>query len=368
MTREYYVGGDVHKDFVTVTVMSPNGKDTEVFEVSATPAGMEQIIKHMGKKKFCYLAETSTYSTDLHNYLVGRRINAFLVDPANLKMITESNKKTDVHDSFVIAQFLRLWRKGEIELSISYIVQDADKYLRDTCMARERYSRLKGDSSRRIHAYMRRSSMYVGDAVLENLDKKSQRDQIRSDFGDDATLMDLMDDYEYALSKTVKIDTELRGLYRRLVKSSKQPIKESNEYDVVKARRMVENINLMASVPGVGMLTAMQLQCMIVDVDRFENADKMRSFFGLSPNVRNSGGKTNHGHITHRGSKFFRTVMYRVATSNLQSRDSDLTEYHRSHVQSLGKMRAKVACANKILDRIFAILKRRTPYRASYSH
>ncbi len=59
-------------------------------------------------------------------------------------MITESNKKTDRNDSETLASYLRLWDKGELRLSISFIVRDDERKLRDLCRYREGLTKSKG--------------------------------------------------------------------------------------------------------------------------------------------------------------------------------------------------------------------------------
>lgn len=363
MSREYYVAGDAHKDFVTVTVLDPKGKMIEQFEVPAKPSGMEDIIKKMNKKKFCYMAETSSYSIDLHNYLVSRGVDAILVDPKNLKLITDSHKKTDEHDSEILAKFLRLYRRGEIELSVSYIVQDVDQEIRDICRQRERYGKLKGQTVQRIKAHMRRNSEYIEEEVLDNFETESNRDKIRNMFGDDLALGNHLDDYTYYLGKCLKLDEQMSRFYKKSKNQAHQKITLENEASVLKAQRFMEGVSLLESIPGIGLTTAIQLQSMIVDIDRFESSDKMRSFFGLAPNVRNSGGKTNHGHITKCGDPMMRSILSRVVNVCRRMKIPDITEFYDTHVQSMGKMKARIACANKILDRIFSVLKRGTPFK-----
>lgn len=363
MTREYYVGGDAHKDFVTVTIMSPNGKDTEVFDVAATPAGMDEIIEKMGKKKWCYMAEASTYSIDLHNHLLSRGVVAFLVDPYNLKLITDGHKKTDENDSYIIAQFLRLWRRDEIKLSISFIVKDSDQKLRDLSRERERYGREKGKTIQRIRSHMRKNGEYVEDEVLDNLETLTNLLKIRKMFEGDRALMHLLDDYGFYLSKTQQLDKDLDDFYNDMAKKEKERITDDNREEVEKARRFIKQVKIMESFPGIGRTTAIQLQSAFVDIDRFETNDQMRSFYGMAPNVRNSGGKVNCGHITKRGDRMVRAVLVRAASSYRRFGGTDIARFFDTHCQSMGKKKAKVACANMLLDRLFAALKRGTGYR-----
>ena len=149
-----YVGADYHKEFVTVCIQGSRGKVQEIFELPATCDGMDELIRKMEGDNWMIMGETSGYSVNLHNYLLANGINSKLVDPANLKLITASDKKTDRNDATVIATFLRLMDKGEISLSISYIVDGDQRDLRDLCRYREIAAKLKGQCHQRISAHM----------------------------------------------------------------------------------------------------------------------------------------------------------------------------------------------------------------------
>ena len=65
----------------------------EIFELPATCDGMDELLTRMGDDKWMIMGETSGYSLNLHNYLLANGINSNLVDLANLKLITKSDKR-----------------------------------------------------------------------------------------------------------------------------------------------------------------------------------------------------------------------------------------------------------------------------------
>ena len=44
-----------------------------------------------------------------------------MVHARSLRTITDSDKKTDRKDAVAIARYLRLWKKGDLDLSMSFI-------------------------------------------------------------------------------------------------------------------------------------------------------------------------------------------------------------------------------------------------------
>ena len=339
VNRMYYLGADYHKDIVAVCIQNSRGKVVDEFETSADQEGLQKIIDRMSGEKWKIMGESSGYSINLHNYLLMKNVNTILVDPTNINLITKSDKKTDRHDANVLATFLRLMDKGEISLSISFIVRDDQRDLRDICRYRESLGQSKGKCIQRIKSHMR-----VHDQKLEgdydNYETDKGQRMLREAFADDFILMSMLDDLVYFMRKAEKID--------RLLSEEKYRTPE---------------VKLLSSIPGIGQLTAVQIMSMIVDVGRFPTADKMRSYFGMSIRVMDSGGKIKHGHITKKGDPMMRSILGRVVNQFLKGpKDQSVRMYYDSHVDSLGSKKVRMACMNKILDIIFAVLKRGTPY------
>jgi len=165
----FYVGIDYHKESLAVCIMRQGGAVEKVLELQATPEGMDKLIEIMGDRKYRVMGEAFTYAMDLHNYLIEKGVDSYLVDAKNFKVITKSHKKTDKNDSETIAWYLRLWSKGEIKLSISYIVRNDEMKLRDLCRLREDLAHQKGQEMQRIGMHMRRNGEYIDEEKYPNL-------------------------------------------------------------------------------------------------------------------------------------------------------------------------------------------------------
>lgn len=333
----YLVGFDGHKDIAVMCIQTASGKVVEYFTTTADPKGMDEFIMKMKGKRFKVLAEASTYTTDLHDYLISRGVESYLATPKNLKLITESNSKTDKNDSLQLANYLRLWDKGELDLSISYIVVGKDRELREISRYRIFVSEMKGKTMQKIKAHMRINAQYI---ESDNIGSRAVMNEIRMKFGEDFVLMQMIDDY-------MLFDTKGNNLDRRL---------EQICHDR-------KDVKLLTSIPGIAITTAAELMSIIVDIDRFETVDGMRAFYGMAPKVRDSGSTVKHGHITRSGDSMMRKVLGLAVNNHCRyCPEGHIARYKNSHK---GAMRAgilMIACMNKLLDLIFVILKRGTPY------
>lgn len=333
----YYVGHDGHKDNSVFCITTSSGNVKETFEVPATPAGMDVLIEKMKGKKFKVLAEASTYTIDLHDYLVSRGVESYLAHPHNLKLITESCTKTDRNDSKTLAGYLRLWDKHELNISISFVVDGDNRSLRELCRLRESISEMKGSTMQQIKSHMRINAQYV---EFDDLKTIKARKYMRENFCGDLCLMTMLDMYVILEDKGETLDSEIERQFGQR-----------------------KEVQLLQSVKGIGLTTAAQLMSMIVDVDRFPTADKMRSFFGMAPTVKDSGGSLKHGHITRRGDPMMRKILSRTVVQVMKNNPNDnLAKYRDSHRDAMRPGMLMVACMNRLLDIIYAILKRGTPY------
>ena len=334
-----YVGIDYHDKVLAICIENSNGKVQEEFKTTADHKGIDLLLEKLAGQRFKVMGEASTYSINLHEYLLSKGADSVLVNPHHILLITKSDKKTDRHDAEVLASYLRLMDKNEISLSVSYIVTDEERELRDLCRYREFAGEQKGECVQRIKSHMRLHDQELEGGYDDFSTLKGQT-MLRQTFGDDFILMSLLDDYLYWNNRSEAIDRMLG-----------------------EDRFQTREVELLSSIPGIGNLTAVQLMSMIVDIGRFETADQMRSFFGMNPRVKDSGKTVNHGHITKHGDPMMRSILGRVLNQFLVRKgDNWLMRYYNSHVGHMGKKKVRMACMNKLLDLIFAILKRGTPY------
>src|SRR3989344_7945860 len=122
-------------------------------------------------------------------------------------------------------------------------------------------------------------------------------------------------------------------------------------------------LNLLRSIPGIGQMLAPIFVGEIGSIDRFEHPKKLTAFAGLDPRVKQSGiSLKSNTHITKRGSPFLRRAAF-IAASVAQRCDPEMKSYYVKK-RSEGKRyrEATVANARHILNRIYAVWKRGTPY------
>jgi len=334
-----YIGLDVHKSNTTACVIAANGKPVASMDVKSNEDGLQKILDYMQGQEFCVMMESTTYAYRIFRFFSSHDVEAHVVHAASLKMVTDTDKKTDKKDAESIGRYLRLWKKGDIELSMSYMPTVEECRVKDICRIKEENSLKIGDESRRIKSHMSRNL----EEFRRNSDLKTKyvRDDLREDYHGDSVLMFRLDEYERLVAE---------GNWLKHMVENELP---GNRY-----------VELIESIPGIGRQTAVQIMSMIVDPNRFEDGKKICAYFGMVPRVRDSGGKEHHGKLTKNGDRMMRSVMERVTSAHVRFCDSSVTAYFRAKEPVMGTKKAMVTASRKMLTMILAILKRGTPFRA----
>jgi len=107
---------------------------------------------------------------------------------------------------------------------------------------------------------------------------------------------------------------------------------------------------LLMTVPGVGTITALSDTTMIEDPANFANSRAVGAFVGLTTRSYQSGEVDYDGHISRRGDKHVRALLYEAATVVLTRvrSDSALRPWGLKLKEKVGFKRAAVAVARKL--------------------
>ncbi|TJX50871.1 IS110 family transposase, partial [Soehngenia saccharolytica] len=128
-------------------------------------------------------------------------------------------------------------------------------------------------------------------------------------------------------------------------------------------------INLLCSIPGIGILTAATILAEVGDFSAFSSPNKLVAFFGIDPSVNQSGefiGTRNK--MSKRGSRLLRRVIFTTALANIRSkRNGDKTnpvlyEFYQKKCTNKPKKVALGAVMRKLVNIIFAVMRDKKPF------
>jgi transposase len=112
----------------------------------------------------------------------------------------------------------------------------------------------------------------------------------------------------------------------------------------------------LASIPGIGVYSAMIVLSEIGEVQRFPNAKALYSYAGLVPWVRESAGHKSRGGISRCGSPRLRWVMVEAAHTAVRCSPAAKKYFERLRRRKHAHV-ARVALARKLLGAAYALLR-----------
>jgi transposase len=118
---------------------------------------------------------------------------------------------------------------------------------------------------------------------------------------------------------------------------------------------------LIATVPGIGLLTAVTIMAETGDITRFDNIDQLGSYAGLAPRVSQSGASLHHGRLSKHGPPILRWVLQQAAWTARRT-DSHAAQIFGRIAKRAGNKKAATALARKLLGYAWSVCRRNEPF------
>lgn len=129
---------------------------------------------------------------------------------------------------------------------------------------------------------------------------------------------------------------------------------------MIKVAKNIPLYNQLITIPGIGENLAARLIAEIGDIKRFSNKRQLVAYAGIDPRVYQSGQVSGeHLHITKKGNKQLRTLLYLAVSSTLRLKKTsvirDFYNKKRQQTNPLSHKAALIACANKLFRIIYGM-------------
>ena len=265
--------------------------------------------------------------------------------------------------SFTLAQFMT-------EMKLNYILVPGLEIKRSLGIQRGKNDQI---DARKIaqYAYRRRDEVTTYKAPDKSINKIRQllslREKLvkqRSEFL--STLKDQANFIKESKNKLLfsipqKLIKELNKQIENIEKAVNIVLEENPE--------IMDNFKLITSITGIGRQTALVLIIVTNNFLRFNDYRKLASYAGVAPFPYTSGtsikGRTK---VSPLANKKLKSLLSSCAVSAIRA-DPEIKIYFTRRTESgKHKMNTINAIRNKLLSRVFAVVKRRTPYISLYRY
>jgi transposase len=335
--KSLFVGIDLHQVHWHVTIRT---EDVEIFSGSI-PGSWEALRKLLDRYPGTVLQvvyEAGYFGFWLHDLLVEYGAECVVTPPSLLPMEYGNKVKTDRRDSRKLAQLLA---KGMLKRV--WVPSPEERFHRQVIRRRRQLIGDRVRTQNRIKAELR----FYGIEMPERTDKWTTAYVVnlhRLQFNNrwmQESFQRLLEEYEFLSDQIKKQTTVLQTLA---------------EIPLYK-----ERVKILRTVPGIGLIAAMELLLELQDMERFRRADQLAAYVGLTPSQYSSADKVRMGRITAIGKNDLRGTLVEVAWRLIGKDRAMRRKYERIKVRS-GSKRAIIAIARITLLRTRRMLLDYKPY------
>lgn len=319
-----FIGVDLHSNQLTVCYLTSSGQETHRTFRLKDLAEFQKTLRRSDR-----LAVEATGNTRWFVAQIEARVAAaVIVNPSQFDVIRKSVKKTDRHDARALALFLSKELLPEARLKPERVAE-----INSLASTRDKLVKLRTTLINKLHALHRERGM------------QSRKSQFLSAKGLQATL-------QRQWSEAARVEVEV---IVNQVGSLNAGIKRLEVQLEASATQLKGYKNLL-SIKGIGAKGAAILLAVIGEINDFDSAEKLASYFGIVPRVANSNETVQHGRITKRGSKLGRTALVQCALA-AKKYSPYLKEFYERIKAKKGGGKAIIATARKFLGIIYRTLK-----------
>ena len=335
MNVTHYIGFDVHKKSVSYCVKTASGLIVEESKLAAE-RGVLRRWAGTQRQSWRGAMEATLFSAWIYDTLKPYAAQLEMGHPARMKAICSGKKKSDKIDARTIADLLRCNL-----LPTCYVLPPELRDLRRLL----RYRSLVVQESVRMQNKMAGLLMETGTPfnkeklhgkkyfaqLLETLQEvpESVKDLLRMSRG----AMEMFESTQKRLVKWLLADTQLGPRVERL-----------------------------ASIAGVGPITALTWALEIADPHRFSSIDDAVSYCGLTSAFRSSAGKEQRGPISKQRNAWLQSTL--IEAAKLAPRwNPQLAAVHARELERGDRNCATLAVARKMVAYLMAVEKSGRPFQ-----
>ncbi len=163
--------------------------------------------------------------------------------------------------------------------------------------------------------------------------------------------------------KVAKMILKENARHHKYLQKERKKIEEKLDQYVASKPLLYKNYELLKSVSGIGTIIALHVLVQTQNFQQITQARKFSCYCGVAPFKNESGSSIRKGtRISYYGHKKLKLLL-NFGAMNAVKNDPQLKEYYQRKVEEgKNKMSVLNAVRNKLIHRMYAVIKRGTPY------
>lgn len=334
----YYVGIDIAKDKHDCFITNDDGEVLiKPFTIKNNQEGYDELFLNINKtcknlsSTRIGLEATGHYSYNILNFLMNKNLKTYVINPLSTnrfrKGLSLRNTKTDKVDSMVITTMLKAQPELKEYMPCNQKYDDLKSLARYRFTRVEERAKLKNSVARLVNILFPEletmfskldlisvlellenypGANYIANAneeELSNLIYKASKGYYDSSFCSELIAKAKESVGSIMPTKSLELKHTIRDIKRH-----NEEIKEIEK----EIKKYVDEFDSpIMSIPGIGYDMGSLIIGEIGDFSRFENADKLLAYAGMSPSTYQSGQLQNsHPRMEKHGSKYLRYALF----------------------------------------------------------
>ena len=342
--QKLYIGLDVHKKSWKVTIMGPS-YEHKTFSQDPDPEKLADYLHRNfpgGEYYSVYEAGFSGYRASKQLKQLG--IHNIIVNAADVPTKhKERDNKNDIIDSRKLARSLQaheingIYEPSEYCLSVRQVLRQRGQIVKE--LAREK---------NRVKSFF----AFIGQPIPLNFTLAETRQWSRR-------FIKWMEALEFEdIGNKISMDSKIRivqMLRKELLEINRQIRKLSQE------PYYKQDVELLISIPGISLITAMILLVELSPITRFKTFDQLNKYVGFLPSIKGSGERELTGRLTIRGQNRIKEKLIESSWVLIRKDPAMMLKFEQL-TKRMEKNKAIIRIARKLLSRIRRILITREPY------
>lgn len=325
MKQKYFIGVDISKKKVDVACIDSSFKAHLEKEVANSEEKLVKFFETIVKKLSCNrdevlicCEETGIYSRPLEKACIQMKMSLWVESAIKIKRASSSLRgKSDSMDALRIAD---------------YACRYSDK---------QRLYSEPSNENKELQIYLNARETIIDEITRMQVQLKETKTH---------------DQQKYRILKTC-FTKPISCLKRQL-----QEIEIKIDALVKGNTEMKANAELITSIPGIGKQNALQFMVYTRNFTAFANAKHLACYTGVAPFPNESGTVIKRARVSAFANKKLKKLLHLAAMAAIKSK-GELKEYYiRKVSEGKNKMLVLNNIRNKLIARMFAILKRKEPY------
>ena len=330
-----FVGIDLHTNRFTCCYLSDSSKEKRMETFELDPEGLVKFYSTINKDT--YILVEATVNTFAFVSLIKDLVKEIIVaNTFQLKSIGIATKKTDKIDAVKLAEKLKVQIVSDVQQIAPVTIPP--KEIRDLRALFATYRILRKEiviTKNRIHSLLK-ENLYP--FTKEYIFGKKTRKEIRN----------ISCDHVLSFQINLLMDS-LENLEEKI---------DNLEIEIKKAGSIfMPQIEILTSMTGISVITAIAIIADVVDVSRFRNSKHFASYLRSAPRVESSNDKTVIKSTNKAGRKLSITFLSQ-SLNHFRDSNRNLCNFYERAIVMKKKGIVRMALCRKVITQIYQMLKK----------